>query len=115
MFPDFIEEINIKNEVVKMPVLKPKRRGRPRKVVEETPGYEKKLDELQKIRQHRVKPIPEKLAELQLELGKVIFNASRYPTMAHWAKAINKLSYDATLIAIESDMQGEAWERKTFY
>lgn len=112
-FPDFIEEIKIKDfdkiEVKKMVEKRPV--GRPRKVQpeEEVPSKTiEKLDELKKVGQPNGKQnvaVAEKLAALQINLGQTVLSPSRYPTMAHWAKAVNRLSHDATLIAVEYDIQ----------
>lgn len=103
-FPDYIEEVHIKDFK--------------RKVTTEM-GKETPADGM--VKHHKVcieksavsevvltpkKKPSEKLEDLQLAFAKVIFNQNKYQKLSGWAKAINKLSHQATLLAVEMDVVG---------
>lgn len=102
LFPDFIEEIHISDfkQTRNVKMTKKKTAEHPSK----EPIVKDSLDEIQKVKLLPKKKPQQRIEELQLALGKVIFNPQRYPTLSHWAKALNNLSHSATLVAIESDI-----------
>ena len=110
-FPDYIEEIHIKDfkrkESVNMTAETEHSKEKPKNI--ESILNEYLPNHLNIAAENKLKPKKkpsEKLEDLQLAFGKVIFSQTKYQNLSGWAKAINKLSHQATLLAVEMDVAG---------